>query len=330
VARPTKLHGRNKGRPRYRVVYRLHGAGSAHHYGGSFATKSEALERKRWIDGELAGRRIPDVRQSLEQHLAPTVRAACDAWRASRVDVTELTQVLHRVALARVLPVLGSMSVDEVGETDVQRLVTELAGKGKKRETIRKSVKYLAAVLDEHGRVPNPARSRKIRLPHEEEEELSPPLAAHVEAVYGLLARPYRLPLLWLDWSGARVASVDLLTVSDYDERAHRIRLRASTTKTRAALWVDLHPELADASRRPCRHARTATPRRRCSPTRPPTGYAPRLAEHANSPASRCSRRTTSGTDVSACCTLRAGRGRRSPGSSARRSCRSRQTRTRT
>jgi integrase len=127
------------------------------------------------------------------------------------------------------------------------RLVTELSEAGKKRETIRKSVKYLAAVLDDYGRDPNPARSRRVRLPHEEGSDIEPPLATHVEAVYVLLARPYRLPLLWLDWSGARVASIDNLTVGDYDERARRVRLRTSTTKTRAALWVDLHPTLADA-----------------------------------------------------------------------------------
>jgi hypothetical protein len=55
VARPTKPDGRYRGKPRYRVVYRLAGAGSPHHYGGSFATKAEALERKKWVDGELAG-----------------------------------------------------------------------------------------------------------------------------------------------------------------------------------------------------------------------------------------------------------------------------------
>jgi integrase len=53
--------------------------------------------------------------------------------------------------------------------------------------------------------------------------------------------------LLWLDWSGARVSSVDLTLVGDCDEPRRRIRLRAATTKTRKALWVDLHPALADA-----------------------------------------------------------------------------------
>jgi len=35
--------------------------------------------------------------------------------------------------------------------------------------------------------------------------------------------------------------------LGDYDERDRRVRLRASTTKTRAALWVELSDVLADA-----------------------------------------------------------------------------------
>ena len=55
------------------------------------------------------------------------------------------------------------------------------------------------------------------------------------------------LALLWLDWSGARVGSIDSVLVGDYDEARRRVRLRASTTKTRKPLWVELHPVLADA-----------------------------------------------------------------------------------
>jgi integrase len=94
---------------------------------------------------------------------------------------------------------------------------------------------------------PNPARDKQVRLPRAEEEEINPPPAEHVEAVYRLLPSKHRLPRLWLDWSGARVSSVDLTLVSDYDEPRRRVRLRAATTKTRRALWVDLHPALADA-----------------------------------------------------------------------------------
>ncbi len=240
--RPRKAGGMS-----YRVMYRAGGRESAPRYGGAFSTLREAKIRRDHIAGELAAVRMPDLHIEGREAPVQTLLDACTAWRESRVDVAESTRILHRVALARVLPVLGSRPVNEIATKDVSDLVATLAAGGKRRETIRKSVKYLAAVLDECGIDPNPARAKSIRLPHEEHEEISPPTAEHVEAVYRLLASAYRLPLLWLDWSGARVSSIDMLTVGDYDEPARRVRLRASTTKTRAALWVELPDVLADA-----------------------------------------------------------------------------------
>jgi integrase len=190
---------------------------------------------------------VPDL-ASLETGSVVTVAEACEKWRASRVDVTESTRVLHRVALARVIPVLGGRRVDELSGEDVAHLIETLSAAGSRRETIRKSVKYLAAVLDYEGISPNPCRDKqRIRLPHEEHVELNPPTAYHVEAVFRLLAPAYRLPLAWLDWSGARVASVESVCVGDYDEPQRRVRLRTSTTKTRQALWIELPDVLAEA-----------------------------------------------------------------------------------
>jgi len=233
---------------RHRVFFRIGGAGTKHHYAGSFKTRKEALARKQWVDGELAARRKPDMR-SLEtvQASSPTLLEAATTWRESRVDVSEGTRVLHRVALARVTPVLGSKTVDEITVDDVNQLVTTLANAGKKRETIRKSVKYAAAVLEDAAIDPNPSRDKRVRLPHEEPQEIEPPETQHVEGVYRLLASTYQLPLLWLDWSGARVASVELTQVGDYDAQARRVRLRAATMKNRRALWVELPDVLADA-----------------------------------------------------------------------------------
>jgi integrase len=192
--------------------------------------------------------RVPDISSlEVEPTGSPTVAEACERWRAARVDVAEATRVLHRVALGRVLPILGDRPLDGLTVDDINGLVVELAGRGRKRETIRKSVKYLAAVLEENGIEPNPARDKRVRLPHAEPVELEPPTSEHVEAVIRLLPPAYRLPLLWLDWSGARLASVETLRAGDYDELAKRVRLRASTTKTRAALWVELPDALADA-----------------------------------------------------------------------------------
>ena len=242
----TRLTG--EGGKRYRVLFRLGGRESMPRYAGSFATRREALARKAWVLGELAAMRVPDLDAlDHEPARAPTLAEAAERWRESRVDVAEATRVLHRVALGRVVPLLGDRRIDELSVDDVNVMVAALAKDGRKRETIRKSVKYLAAVLDDAGIDPNPARDRRIRLPHEEPTDIEPPTTEHVETVYRLLASAYRLPLLWLDWSGARVASVETLLVADYDEQARRVRLRGSTTKTRAALWVDLPDELADA-----------------------------------------------------------------------------------
>jgi DNA-binding transcriptional regulator GbsR (MarR family) len=259
--RPTKGGG-----ARYRVEYRVGGRESRPHYAGSFDTKRAALARKAWVAGELAAMRVPDLGVlEVEPVLALTIREACTRWRESRVDVSEGTRVLHRVALGRVVPILGDQRVDEVTVDDVNRMVAELA-KRRKRETIRKSVKYLAAVLEDNGVDPNPARDKRIRLPHEEQVEIVPPTSEHVEAVYRLLARAYKLPLLWLDWSGARVASVESVLIGDYDEQARRIRLRASTTKTRAALWVDLPDVLAEAIEATLAPREDRDTRRPCSP----------------------------------------------------------------
>jgi integrase len=236
---------RKDGSTSFRVLYRLGGRETSPRYAGSFRTLREARLRAAWVAGELAAMRVPDLRALEREKVAETLREACERWRESRVDVSASTRVLHRVALSRVVSVLGDRRVDAITPDDVAELVRVLAAKGRRRETIRKSLTYLAAVLEEAGLEPNPARPKSIRLPHEEPEEIVPPSAEHVESVYLLLPAAYRLPLLWLDWSGARVSSINTLTIGDYDEPERRVRLRAATQKTRRALWVELHPALA-------------------------------------------------------------------------------------
>jgi integrase len=228
-------------------MFRIGGHEVSPGYGGSFKSLREARTRRDWIAGELAAMRVPDLRLLAEQPKAPTVAEAAERWRASRVDVAEGTRVLHRVALGRVLPVLGTRRVDGIEAADVADLVTALDAAGYTRETIKKSRDYLAMVLDHAGIDPNPARDKRVKLPREEQEEPDPPTADHVEAVYRLLPSKHRLAFLFLDWSGARVAAIDKTVIGDYDEQRQRVRLRAATTKTRKALWIDLPPVLADA-----------------------------------------------------------------------------------
>src|SRR5512133_68822 len=241
--RPTKGGGR-----RYRVRFRLGGREATRLYGGSFRTRAEALMRRRYIDGELAAGRMPVLDLVVaEAPQTPTLAEACETWRATRIDVTESTRTVHRVALGRALPLLGAKRVDEIDSDDVAALVQSLVAAGSKRGTIRKTITYLASVFEHEGVDPNPAQDRqRVRLPHEESEELEPPTADAIETVYGHLAPVYRLPMLWLDWSGARVSSVEKVLVGDYDEPRRRVRLRKAITKTRAALWVELPDVLAE------------------------------------------------------------------------------------
>lgn len=233
---------------RFRVKYQIGGRESRRDYGGSFATKREALARKAWIAGELAAMRVPDLQLLAPPLPKPTLASVAEQWRLSRVDVASGTAATHRVNLNRILPRLGEKPIDGIDPADVAALVGELSSAGLARESIRKTLTTLAMALEFAGIEPNPARDRMtVKLPRAEPEEPTPPTAEHVAAVARLLPRKHRLALLWLDWSGARVASVEKTLVGDYDERRRRVRLRAATTKTRRALWVDLPADLADA-----------------------------------------------------------------------------------
>jgi integrase len=224
------------------------GRESSARYAGSFRRQEDARTRKRWVDGELANLRVPDL-SLLEQEPArsPSVSDAAAQWQTSRLDLAESTKTRHGLELNRIRPALGARRVDKLTPADVAEFVAALVSEGYARGTIRKTLQTLAMILDDAGVSPNPARDRHVRLPREEPEEINPPTAEHLEAVYRLLPSKHRLPFLFLDWSGARVSAIDLTLVSDYDEPRRRVRLRAATTKTRKALWIDLHPALADA-----------------------------------------------------------------------------------
>jgi integrase len=234
--------------PRYRVRFTLGGSEARKRYGGTFKTRAEALARRKWIAGELAAMRVPDVHLlSAADPEALTIGAAGDEWLASRIDVADSTLTRNGLELDRIRRLLGSVPVSTLRPEQVATFVTDLVAEKYKVGTIRKTVQSLAMILDRQRVHPNPVRDKQVKLPREERDELMPPSAEHVEAVYRLLPSKHRVPLLWLDWSGARVGSVDKVLVGDYDERARRVRLRRAITKTRKGLWVDLPEPLAEA-----------------------------------------------------------------------------------
>ena len=213
-------------RSRYVVKYRLGGRESSHRYAGSFAAKRDAIARRSWVAGELSAMRVPNITPLQDQSTgSPTVTEACERWRAARVDVTESTRVLHHVALGRVVAALGDRRLDQVTVDDVNALVVELARAGRKRETIRKSVKYRprcsrrTASSKPGGRQARPSAPRGARRAR----------AADVRARRGRSATsgsllPASAALARLV-GGARVSWVKTALAGDYDEHGRRARL---------------------------------------------------------------------------------------------------------
>jgi integrase len=232
---------------RYRVLYRIGGRESSHRYAGSFKTKKEALARQRWVDGELAAMRIPNLELLDEPVHLVTLATVAEQWRQSRIDVAEGTSATHSVNLGRILPQLRAKPVDRVAVADVAAFVAKLHEDGLARESIRKTRATLAMVLDFAGREPNPARDRSVKLPREDRAEIVPPTAAHVHAILGALPRIYRLAAIVLEATGMRVGELEALTWGDVDEPAGRWRVSAAASKTRQPRWVPVPADVFDA-----------------------------------------------------------------------------------
>jgi len=231
---------------RYRVLYRLGGRESKARYAGSFRRKADAQKRKRWVDGELAAMRVPNVAAvKTASTSGRTLAHAAEAWRRSRVDVSEGTMTTYRVAISRLRGRLGEAQLDALDASTVAQLVAQLHAAGLKKQTIRKTVSVLAMILDHAGVQPNPARDRlTVKLPREERRHVQPPTGDHVEAVVRLLPGRYRLPALVLDATGMRVGELERLTWGDVDEPRGRWRVSAAVAKTGRARWVDVPPVL--------------------------------------------------------------------------------------
>jgi integrase len=236
-----------RGDVRYRVRFRVGGAEAVPRYGGSFKSKTEARVRQKWVDGELAAMRVPNLKALAEPEVKPTIREIAVRWQASRQDVREATAVQHRTSLNHVNRLLGDKRCDEIGWEDVQRMIDVLAHESRARESVRKCRTALSMVLDFAGVTPNPARDKRVKLPREEPEEVQPPHADHVESVGWLLTPPYLIGLLALDSTGARVGEVAAAKVGDLDENRQAWLVRAAVSKTRRARWVELHADLFDA-----------------------------------------------------------------------------------
>ena len=189
---------------RYVVRYRLGGRGARVRHGKlPYAARAEgagALRRRR-----AAARRVPDLAPlRLVAEVAPARRlgAEAEAFATTRVDVGERTRARYHQTIMR-LGSLGEMDPEEIRPADVQAWIAAQADLAP--GSIAQYLGVIRQTLDYAQVEPNPARSRRVRLPAREEEETEPPTRAHVEAMLGAISPRYRLHLRLIEGTGLRV-----------------------------------------------------------------------------------------------------------------------------
>ena len=171
----------------YRVRYRVGGRESALLYGGAFRTKGDADSRARWIAGEIAAMRVPELSALAESAATVSVRVAADRWRESRIDVAQATRETLRKSVAHAVASFGNRDPATLTAQEIAAWVGELAER-LAPGTVEKALGALRQLLDHVGVEPNPARDRRVRLPRRRREEIEPPTVAEVEAI--VAARP--------------------------------------------------------------------------------------------------------------------------------------------
>jgi integrase len=219
--------------------------GSRIHHGGSFRLLREAEARERWIGGEIAAGRFPDVRRAMREEEARsglTVKAAADRWLASRVDWRPNTRRSAEGSVQRLAP-LFARGVHELAVDDLQAFIASLVAEGLAPGSIGKIKGRLAEVLDHAGVDPNPARDRRLKVPRDERAIPAPPPARHFATILAHTAERLRLPLRVLEATGMRAEELRSLAWGDVDVADQRWRIVSG--KTRASRrWVQVPADL--------------------------------------------------------------------------------------
>lgn len=227
---------------RFEVRFRLGGRGPQL-YGGRFARRRDAEARARWIDGEIAAMRVPDIRALRDSPPSRTLDEWGREWAEGRIDVSPATRANYQKHMTR-WGALGRRHPAEIGYADVQRWLGTLDDI--KASSVKRYLTTLRQVLDYAGADPNPARDARVRLRRVERVEVEPPTWAEVEAIVAGVRPRWRLPVLLLEATGMRVGELCALTWGDVDWSGGRFRVREGKTSA-ARRWVQVPAELLEA-----------------------------------------------------------------------------------
>jgi integrase len=231
--------------PRYVVRYRLGGRYTKLAHAGSFKTMRDARTRKDFVTAELAAGRDPAL--ALRALETPTLIADFDTlfgqFIDSRIDVGKKTISLYRNARSK-LGALADRDPHTLRPADFQTWLAKNAELAPK--TLRHYLGSMRQVLDFADIEPNPARSRKVKLPTRDAAEVSPPSSAEWRAAKGQLSPRLTLAARLIECDALRIGEAMQLTYGDVDFQAERIRISRVRTKggTAGQRWLPVPTEL--------------------------------------------------------------------------------------
>lgn len=216
------------GERRFDVKYRRGGRYTRLAHGGTFRTKREAEIRGRLIADWLAAGLDPKVELRRVDEPARTIADLQAEWLAGKRRIAESTRRGYESQGRRIVEDLGSIHVDDLTVADVIAWVGTLADE-LEASTLVGYVGQLRAVLDLLEDRPNVARSRRVELPRIVRDEIDPPDAPEVLALFRALDADVLLPALAMEQLGARVS--ETLALRRDDVQVDAVRFRREETK---------------------------------------------------------------------------------------------------
>jgi len=229
---------------RFDVKYRRGGRYTHLEHGGTFRTMKDANTRKAVISEWLAAGLNPRVELRRVVSPALSVGELQDEWLAGKRRISDSTRSGYRSRQKRIAEDLGTTVVDELAVGDVVAWVGDLVEE-LSPATVVGYVGQLRMILDLADGA-NVARSRRVELPRVVRDELDPPDAPDVIALFRALTDDVRYPALAMEQLGSRVSETLSLRRDDIQDEAVRFR-REAVKGQRTSRLVPCLPLVAEA-----------------------------------------------------------------------------------
>ena len=245
--RAVKKSSRNPRGRTFQVLYRRGGRDYPVESAGTFKTERDAKLRRDLVGGWLATGLDPKAElatlaRTTVQHKNANVWL--DEWLSSLHQLDEKSKRTYRYGVEAVLGALGDdINLHTVSVADCERAVGLLIDpkddtkKAYAAKTVWTYWPAWAQLLDYVGREPNPARSRKVKLPRQRRTPVNPPTSDHMAAMLGRIAHKYVEPMVLIEQTAVRVETIETLEWSNVDLAGNRFRTTEKGDKTR---WVDI------------------------------------------------------------------------------------------